>query len=256
MPRKFRVARPGALLALYPTGIFVGGLLGTASFGADWSFDRLGVAAAVALLSAALYLYEQRLAAIGILAGITVGTVEVVGNAVSIPEAIAYVLWDDLVAFDRHFYLYLASAVVALITGICALWSAAVLLGRYRSDPSLRPLFRMLRVAGAVECGIMLLIAHFGLGGFQQSRIQLALLLTQFPSAWLLGWMGWCCGIEGGLVFTDVLDHHWGGLTMIGIPILLVVNSALIALGLLAIRASVILFREWEAGRDAKAPIG
>ena len=210
--------------------------------------EQVAVTTVVSGVAVGLWMNEKRLAPFAIVVGAVVGTIEVLGNAVSIPEAIRYVRHDELMDADVDFSLYLAAQIVVLAGGACALAAAISLAIRYSRAAAMRPLRRLLGVAVAIEATLLACIAYFGLGGFEQSNTQLALLISQLPATTVLVLMGWCCGVNGGLVFTDVIDPHWGGLTPIGIPILFVTNSGAIALVLFGIHS--LATRSWWPGRN------
>jgi hypothetical protein len=110
--------------------------------------------------------------------------------------------------------------------------SAFVLLLRRRrisgvySDARLRSLARRTGVAFAVEVALMISIAIWGFGGWQSEWYQDALAATQTPGIALLTDMGLCCGYFNSLVISDVWAPHWNGLRRVGIPILVVANTA------------------------------
>ena len=244
-----RVPRPAVLLAAYPAGVLTRLLLYMAQHGwGVWSMEQAVVATIVFGVAVGLWINERRFAPFAIVAGAVVGTIEVLGNAVSIPEAIGYVRRDEMMDADVDFYLYLAAHTVVLAVGACALAAAISLAIQYSRAAAMRPLRRVLGVAAVIEAALLACIAYFGLGSFEQSKIQTALLISQLPAAAVLSPMGWCCGVNGGLVFTDAVDPHWGGLTRIGIPILFVTNSGVIALVLLAVHS--LATRAWRPGRN------
>ena len=75
----------------------------------------------------------------------------------------------------------------------------------------------MLRTIAA-QATLWLLI---GLLGFGDERwYHVALGVTQLPGVILLSEIGWCCGIGGGFVISDVIVNRWGGLTAAGAPVL------------------------------------
>lgn len=91
------------------------------------------------------------------------------------------------------------------------------------SDWSTIPVAVSCLAAGIVLMG---LITVFGLGGlFSREWYQVALYSTQLPGIALLRQMGLCCGYDNPAVISDVVDLHWGGLTRIGIPILILSNA-------------------------------
>jgi hypothetical protein len=77
----------------------------------------------------------------------------------------------------------------------------------------------------AMAGALMLAIVVFGLGGLRSLWYQEALAATQAPAAILLRGMGYCCGYDNEVVISDKIDDHWGGITRIGIPMLLVANA-------------------------------
>jgi hypothetical protein len=93
-------------------------------------------------------------------------------------------------------------------------------------DARLRSLARRTGVAFAVEGALMISIAIWGFGGWQSEWYQDVLAAMQSPGIAILTDMGLCCGYYNGLVITDVWGPHWGGLTQVGIPILVVANTA------------------------------
>ena len=114
-------------------------------------------------------------------------------------------------------------------------------------DARLRSLVRLTGVAFVVEAALMISIAIWGFGGWWQSEwYQDVLAMTQSPGVALLTDMGLCCGYFNGLVITDVMGPHWNGLTQVGIPILVVANTA----GLLVL-ARVIQSGARRTGRRA-----
>ena len=247
-----RVPRSAVLLGAYPAGVLTRLLLYTADYGWEaWSIAQVTVATVIAILALGLLKREESFAPVAIVAGAMVGTIEVLGNAVSIPESVLYVRDDERVGADPGFYLYSAGALIVLAAGVCALGAAITLAFRYFRTAVIRPLLRPLSVGAAIEATLLACIAYFGLGGFEQSRIQLALLISQFPAVAVLTSMGWCCGVGGGLVFTDAIDPHWGGLTRFGIPILFVTNTGIFALVLLA--AQTLVMGAWRLSRSLRS---
>lgn len=76
-----------------------------------------------------------------------------------------------------------------------------------------------------VEVLLLCLGAVFGLNAYGASWFSAALSLSQLPGFMLLHGMAFCCGLTMDLVRTDVMDTHWGGLTLIGIPLLALANT-------------------------------
>lgn len=112
-------------------------------------------------------------------------------------------------------------------------------------DARLRSLVRLTGVAFAVEVALMISIAIWGFGGWQSEWYQDVLAMTQSPGIALLTDMGLCCGYFNSLVISDVMGPHWSGLTQVGIPILVVANTA----GLLVLARLI----QSGAGRIARA---
>jgi hypothetical protein len=118
------------------------------------------------------------------------------------------------------------------VSGPLIVGTAFVLLLRRRRisgvypDARLRSLAKRTGVAFAVEVALMISIAIWGLGGWQAEWYQDALAATQSPGIALLTDMGLCCGYYNSLVISDVWGPHWNGLTQVGIPILVVANTA------------------------------
>ena len=90
-----------------------------------------------------------------------------------------------------------------------------------------------MRRAIQVELLLALLIAVFGFGsfGFESAWYHEVLPATQLPGTLLLSELGLCCGYANGLVIADEIGNRYGGLTLIGVPLLAAAN--VIALSLL-----------------------
>jgi hypothetical protein len=221
-------SRPEALLATYSIATGAASLLLLANYGFQPFFFREVTFSFVGLIAAAAVWKAERLfAPVILLLAMSVGTIELLGNASVIPESLFYA-WDGVAPADFGLVLHVLRAIVALIGAACALSAAEALAARMpAADRN-----RLQRIVGPVvvlEAVIFLMIAKFGLGAFQPSHLQISLLMSQLPAIWLLQKLGWCCGYSGGLVLTDSLDLHWGGLTPLGVPILFITNSALVA---------------------------
>lgn len=82
-------------------------------------------------------------------------------------------------------------------------------------------------VALAAELVLIALITRYGIGSLfaGQALHQVALDVSQLPGSALLVQMGMCCGYENHTIISDALDPHWGGITMQGLPVLIVANT-------------------------------
>jgi hypothetical protein len=195
---------------------------------------------------------EARTASPILLLATGVGTIELLGNTASIPEALSFA-WEAAAPADLGLAGYLAGAVCGLVAGACALAAAECLAARMpRSER--RVLGRVVAPVAVLQAVVFLMIAGFGLGSLGTRAFQAFLLLTQLPAITLLRQMGWCCGVSGGLVLTDVIDPHWGGLTAIGIPILFIVNTTAVAAVLMLGRSAWTLLLEHRGAR-ARPPV-
>lgn len=233
-----QLVRPSTLLLAYPAGVlFRATPVIVDHGGAALNLERFLVPCLVAMLAAAVWWNERMTAGPAIIVGTVIGTIEVIGNAVVIPEAIAIARNRPYAGDTAGLYLYLADSAVGLLAGICALAGARLLAIQYGTTPGLRPIRRAALAMAALEGVLMLLIVIFGLGSFTQSWLQFVLLFSQLPAVMLLSAMRWCCGVGGGLVLTDSLHPHWGGLTLIGIPILLITNTGVLVLTIVGMRA-------------------
>jgi hypothetical protein len=76
-----------------------------------------------------------------------------------------------------------------------------------------------------VEVLLLCLGAVFGFNGYGASWFSAALNLSQFPGFVLLHGMAFCCGLTMNVVRTDVVHTHWGGLTLLGIPLIALANT-------------------------------
>jgi hypothetical protein len=120
--------------------------------------------------------------------------------------------------------------------------------GAVAGGAGLVSLFRAAAAAFGIAVLLMALVAVFGLGAFGARWYQDALLLAHTPGILLLTSMGFCCGYRNGLVLSDVLDPHWGGLTPLGIPILTTANAAGLLLLLLLVRRTWYAWRSFRGG--------
>lgn len=76
-----------------------------------------------------------------------------------------------------------------------------------------------------LQAGAWLLIGVFGFATSLPSNV---LALTQMPGVLVLSEVGWCCGLGGGFVLSDVILSRYGGLTLAGAPVLAVTNTAVL----------------------------
>jgi hypothetical protein len=111
------------------------------------------------------------------------------------------------------------------ILAVVAAVALVRLIRGWRREPGFRESMGVPLAAFGVQSGLMLLVAVFGLGVMDAPWYQDLLMQSQSPGRILLTAMGYCCGLNSGIVFSDGIDAHWGGLTKIGIPILAVANT-------------------------------
>lgn len=121
-------------------------------------------------------------------------------------------------------------------------------------DARLRSLAKRTGVAFAVEVALMISIAIWGFGGWQSEWYQDVLAMTQSPGIAVLMDMGLCCGYDNGLVISDWVSPHWSGLTQVGIPILVVANTAGLLVLARLIQAGARLARRAAGARRSAAP--
>ena len=167
---------------------------------------------------------------------------------------LAIFLSDSLGASEARF-LTPAEPVLMAVSALAGAGAAFLLLAgdRARTDPGARYGRRRAHpavTAFGIETALMLGIAVFGLGGMTRYWYQDLLSLTQLPGVTLLRWMGFCCGYSSSVVLSDFVDVHWGGLTLVGIPILGLANT----IGLLPFVLLWRTLRERFARRTAETP--
>lgn len=87
--------------------------------------------------------------------------------------------------------------------------------------------------AAVLEIGLMALI---GMLGMNDNWYQLAALTPHLPAVLILSRMGVCCGFASHLVISDAGMSYWGGLTLAGVPMLMIANFAALVPFLMLIR--------------------
>jgi hypothetical protein len=140
---------------------------------------------AAVLLALALTKREKHVAAPALIVSVVVGTIELLGGTSTASEGVSYVLGGDFVPRSDR-VLSLLDSILTVLAGAFLLGGAESVVARNRDCPALLSLPSIVAPIAIVEAIIFALIAYFGLGGFNQDRIQIGLLLSQLPAIALL----------------------------------------------------------------------
>lgn len=92
-------------------------------------------------------------------------------------------------------------------------------------------------VVACFQAVTWLLIGLFGFGAYPGAPVLgYVLAASQVFGIDVLARLGWCCGLGGGFVISDVALNRWGGLSLAGAPVLFLANGIVLLVLLVALR--------------------